>query len=191
MTPCLPQVLSLLRAVTMLALCSTTAIAAELDATNAPAASVASVTNAAAPAVSSGATNLIGSLSMPGADAGAALVRVLGALALVIALFLGGVWLFRNWQRLAHRTGQPPRLNVVEVRSLGGRHALYVIGYEQERFLISSTPAGINLLTHLPAAEPATPGAEQSPAAPPSFAQALSQVLKGGQKTQLPGGPKA
>jgi len=29
------------------------------------------------------------------------LLNVMGALALVIGIFLGGVWLFRNWQRLA------------------------------------------------------------------------------------------
>ncbi len=30
-------------------------------------------------------------------DVGFSFVRVLGALAIVLALFLGGVWLFRNW----------------------------------------------------------------------------------------------
>lgn len=107
-------------------------------------------------------------------------LRVLGALALVIGIFFGGVWLFKNWQRLARQRGRAPKLNVLETRSLGGRHSIFVVGYEQERFLIASSPAGVNLLSHLPGTtadvEPASP--EKNPPAP-SFAQALAQMLKG------------
>ena len=80
-------------------------------------------------------------------------VRVLGAFALVIALFLGAAWLYRNWHRLTAQKGRAPKLNVLEVKSLGHRHALYVVGYEQQRFLVSSAPTGISLLTHLPAGD--------------------------------------
>ena len=111
-------------------------------------------------------------------DAGLSLLRVFGALALVIGLFLGGIWLFKNWQRLAVQRGRAPKLNILETRSLGGRHAVFVVGYEQERFLIASSPAGVSLLSHLPnAAENETSAPEKT--APPSFAQALAQVLKG------------
>jgi flagellar protein FliO/FliZ len=125
------------------------------------------------------ATNTL-SLSPPLPNAGASLLRVLGGLVLVLAIFLGGVWLFRNWQRLVIQQGRAPRLNVLEVRSLGGRHALYVVGYEQERFLIASSPTGVNLVSHLPTADPAAdatsaPGSEP----PPTFAQSLARVLKG------------
>jgi flagellar biogenesis protein FliO len=112
-------------------------------------------------------------------DMSASLLRVFGALGLVIGVFLGGVWLYRNWQRLAlRRNGNLPRLNVLEVRSLGGRHALYVVGYEQERFLLASSPAGINLLSHLPSADEAAPASEGAAPAV-SFPQALAQMLKG------------
>lgn len=112
-------------------------------------------------------------------EAGVSLFRVVGALALVLGIFLGGVWLFRNWQRLAIQRGRAPKLNVVETRSLGGRHALYVIGYEQERFLLSSSPNGVTLLTHLPTAEVPSATSADKPAAPaPSFAAALAQVLR-------------
>ena len=105
--------------------------------------------------------------------------RVFGALIFVIGLLLGGVWLFKNWQRLSGQRGRTPKLRVLETRSLGGRQALYVVGYEQERFLIAASPAGISLLNHLPAApETDEPAAQTNPVAP-SFAQALSQVLKG------------
>jgi flagellar biogenesis protein FliO len=111
-------------------------------------------------------------------DAGLSLLRVFGALALVIGLFLGGVWLVKNWQRLSVQRGRAPKLNILETRSLGGRHAVFVVGYEQERFLIASSPAGVSLLSHLPnAAEDETPAPEKT--TPPSFAQALAQVIKG------------
>ena len=113
-------------------------------------------------------------------DVGASLFRVFAALAFVLAIFLGGVWLFRNWQRLTIQRGKAPKLNVVEARSLGGRHALYVVGYERERFLLSASPAGVNLLSHLPQAEEsaaATP--EGATPAPASFAQTLGKMLKG------------
>src|SRR5262245_42853216 len=110
-------------------------------------------------------------------DVGASLGRVMLALAVVLGIFLGGVWLFRNWQRLTIHRGRSPKLNVVEARSLGGRHALYVVGYEQERFLVAASPTGINLLTHLPPAE-AEAAADSTPA-PTTFTQALAQKLRG------------
>jgi flagellar biogenesis protein FliO len=106
-------------------------------------------------------------------------VRVIGALALVIGLFLGGVWLFKNWQRLAVQRGHAPKLNILETRSLGGRQAIFVVGYNQERFLIASSPTGVNLLSHLPTATEAEPDATAKNSPAPSFAQALTQVLKG------------
>jgi flagellar biogenesis protein FliO len=106
-------------------------------------------------------------------DLGASLLRVMGALVVVIALFLAGVWLFRNWQRLARRHGAAPKLAVLEAKSLGQRQSLYIVGYEQQRMLIASSSAGVTLLSHLPAAE-----AEPVSAAPKmTFAEAFQQVL--------------
>jgi flagellar biogenesis protein FliO len=116
-------------------------------------------------------------------DNGLSVLRVFGALALVIGLFFGGVWLFKNWQRFAVQRGRLPKLNVLETRSLGGRHSIFVVGYDQERFLIASSPAGVNLLSHLPAATAegeatgSTSNADKLAPAP-SFAQALAQILK-------------
>lgn len=148
---------SALRAVLFAFFAATTAFAA--DATNSPAAP----------------------LTLPPLpDAGPSIIRVIGALALVLGIFLGGAWLFRNWQRLTIRRGRAPKLNVIETRPLGGKHALYVIGYEQERFLLATSSTGVTLLTHLPAAEETAAAAETTTvAATPSFAQALAKVLKG------------
>ena len=106
---------------------------------------------------------------------GASLLRVVGALGVVIALFLAGVWLFKNWQRLARRRGAAPKLSVLEVRSLGQRQALYVVAYEHRRMLIASSSAGVTMLTHLPAGE--REPADRAPARKVSFAQAFQQAL--------------
>jgi flagellar biogenesis protein FliO len=106
-------------------------------------------------------------------DVGVSLMRVFGALVVVIAIFLAGVWLFKNWQRLTLRHGAAPKLSVLEVRSLGQRQAIYVVGYEQQRMLLASSSAGVTLVSHLPSAE-----AEPAAAAPKmSFAEAFQQVL--------------
>ena len=110
-------------------------------------------------------------LPTPGLSA----IRVFGALIFVLALFFLSAWLFRNWQRITRPRGSAPRLSVLEVRSLGHRHALYVIGYEEQRLLVASSPAGIALITHLPAAEATTELAVLPQA--PTFAAALQQVF--------------
>jgi flagellar biogenesis protein FliO len=103
-------------------------------------------------------------------------IRVFGALIFVIALFLAGVWLFRNWQRIAVRKGVAPKLNILEVKSLGQRQAIYVVGYQQQRMLLGSSPAGITLLSHLPAPDEDEP-AEVPATTKMSFGDALQQVL--------------
>jgi flagellar biogenesis protein FliO len=109
-------------------------------------------------------------------DMGVSLLRVGGALVLVIALFLGGVWLFKNWQRFVRPKSCAARLSVLEVKSLGYRQNIYVVGYQQERLLLASSPAGISLVSHLPAAE------EEKTTVPikMSFAEAFQQVLTRG-----------
>jgi flagellar biogenesis protein FliO len=113
-------------------------------------------------------------------DTGSSVLRVFGALLLVTAVFLGGVWLFRNWQRLSVRKNGAPRLNVLEVKSLGQRQAIYVVGYDQQRMLLASSPSGVAFLSHLPSAEE-QPAAATAPVAGapgrPTFADAFQQVL--------------
>lgn len=106
-------------------------------------------------------------------DLGASAIRIFGAMMLVIALFLGGVWLLKNWQRVALRRSGPPRLQVIESKSLGNRFSIFVVGYDQQRMLIGCSPAGISLLSQLPP-ETRPPDAAQPT---PSFAHSLQQML--------------
>jgi flagellar biosynthetic protein FliO len=107
-------------------------------------------------------------------DAGLSLLRVIGSLGLVLALFFGAVWCFKNWQRLAAQKGRVPKLRVLEVRSLGHRQALYLVACEQQRLLVASSPAGVTLLAHLPEGDATD---SSTGAALPSFAEALQRVL--------------
>ena len=107
-------------------------------------------------------------------EVGSSLLRVAGAMILVLALFFVGVWLMKNWRRFVRQSGPAPKLNILEVRSLGQRQAIYVVGYEQQRLLLGSSPAGIALLSHLPAAAEG----EAAPAAPTiNFASVLQDAL--------------
>jgi flagellar biogenesis protein FliO len=136
---------------------------------------------AAAPTALAEATNAL-ALNLPfsGPEVGLSAIRTLGALALVLGLFFGGIWLFRNGQRLAWRKTGRPRLAILESRALGNRFALYVVGYDQQRMLIGSSPAGINLLSQLPsAAESSSPTETEVPSKATPFTQCLEQVLKG------------
>lgn len=122
-------------------------------------------------------TNALVVPALPGSTAVAfSLFRVLGALAIVLAVFFGGVWLFRNWQRTAIAKGHAPKLNILETKSLGQRHAIYVIGYEQQRLLIAASPAGVTMLTTLPTAS--VNATEEVPTGKTPFSDALRQALQ-------------
>ncbi|MBC8003315.1 MAG: flagellar biosynthetic protein FliO [Opitutaceae bacterium] len=108
-------------------------------------------------------------------EVGLSLVRVFGALALVLALFFAGVWLFRNWQRLTIQRGRTPQLQILEMKSLGNRQAILVVAFQQQRMLLSSSPTGVTFLSHLPAGEAGEGTAEI--VAAPTFGEALQQVL--------------
>jgi flagellar biogenesis protein FliO len=109
-------------------------------------------------------------------DASFSVLRVFGSLLLVLALFFCGVWVFRNWQRLAARNGHSPRLNILESKSMGNRQSIFVVGYDERRFLVSSSPSGVQMLTPLPDGEP---GETTETRSMPNFAQALQKVLAG------------
>jgi flagellar biogenesis protein FliO len=123
-----------------------------------------------------GTTNTL-SLHTDLPEVGVSAIRALGALAIVLALFFAGVWVFRNSQRMAWRKTGAPRLAVIESRSLGNRLSIYVVGYDEQRLLIGSSPAGLNLLSQLPPAAVSTSGEAAPPASSFSFATQLQQLL--------------
>lgn len=109
-------------------------------------------------------------------DVGVSAIRVFGALAILLAVVFAGVWLFRNGQRIAWRRTGVPRLAILETRPLGNRFAIYVVGYDRQRLLIGSSPAGLCLLSQLPPADE-TNGEIPVAAERASFTECLQQVL--------------
>ncbi len=113
-------------------------------------------------------------VAMPLPDAGVSVLRVLGALILVLAIFFGGVWLFKNSQRALGRSKSASQLHVLEAKSLGNRQTVYVVGYGRQRMLLGSSPTGIALVSQLPEAM------ESEPVGMPAsgmFADTLQKVL--------------
>lgn len=140
---------------------------------------VFAITASAAETVS---TNAVAFTPSPAFDTTGSMIRVLGALGIVFAVFFGGIWIFRNWQRLLVNRGAAPRLNVLEARSIGNRQSILVVGYGEQRLLIGAAPSGITLLSHLPGEESAE--ADESPVPArigtnPSFVEAFQKVLTG------------
>lgn len=120
-------------------------------------------------------TNVVATTSgLP--DVAGSVVRMLAGLAFVLALFFGGVWLFKNWQRVS-RVRSKSRLNVFEARSLGPRQALYVVGYNEQRFLVAASQAGVSLISALPAAAPDEEAVAVVTNGASAFAQVLQNVL--------------
>ncbi|HTS18853.1 MAG TPA: flagellar biosynthetic protein FliO [Verrucomicrobiae bacterium] len=107
-------------------------------------------------------------------DMGVSALRVFGGLVLVLALFLGGVWLFKNSQRAIGRPNGVNKLRVVEVKSLGNRQSICVVGYGRQRILVGTSPAGVSLVSQLPEAS----AEDETKTAAPSFADALQNVLQ-------------
>ncbi len=110
-------------------------------------------------------------------DASFSVIRVFGAFVLVIGLFLGGVWVFKNWQRLGLQRGRATQLQILESKSLGGRHALYVVSYQHQRLLLASSPAGVTLVSHLPD-EDAAPATTTPAIGGENFVHALQQAVQ-------------
>lgn len=110
---------------------------------------------------------------------GFSVLRMIGALCLVFSLLFGGLWAYKNSARFAPGR-RDAKLKVLESRALGHRHSIFVVGYNEQRILLATSPTGVTMLTHLPegSAEPEVI-AESSPSpALPNFATAFSQALQ-------------
>ena len=108
------------------------------------------------------------------------MVRTFGALLLVLALFFGGVWVFRRSKLFAVYKKTGSHLDILESKSLGTRHSLHVISYGAQRFLIADSPAGTRFLTNLqelPNEDDKTPDADVSRQPYANFAARLRTLM--------------
>ena len=81
------------------------------------------------------------------------LVQLIGMLFLVLGLFAAFAWAVKRWRLLPQLRGGQNRLQILEVRSLGQRNSLMVVGYGEHRFLIGTSNAGLKLISQLPEEE--------------------------------------
>ncbi len=110
----------------------------------------------------------------PMPDVGGAVVRVVGALAFVLALLFGGMWLARHWRRFLPGPSRVPDLRVLECRALGGRQAVWLVAYRRQRLLLGSSTQGVSLLAQLPEVETD----DAAPDGTPDFAIAFQNLLQ-------------
>jgi flagellar biogenesis protein FliO len=94
----------------------------------------------------------------PSADPLSTLIQVIGALVLVVSIFLVGAWFFKRSRLFSFYQGGPVQLKILESRSLGYRNSILVVGYCQHRFLVAVTSTGVSLLSPLPDAPLNDPG---------------------------------
>jgi flagellar biosynthetic protein FliO len=77
-------------------------------------------------------------------------VQLIGLLLLILGLFAAFAWAVKRWKLLPQLRGGQNRLQIVEVRSLGQRNSLMVVGYGEQRFLLGASNTGLQLLSDLP-----------------------------------------
>lgn len=83
----------------------------------------------------------------PGLDE---LGRMLGYVVLFGALAVSGFYFFKNgFSFNLNRSNEQKRLQILEMRSLGNRQFLLVVGYEDQKFLLGVTPGKIDYLCAL------------------------------------------
>ena len=77
-------------------------------------------------------------------------VQLIGLLLLILGLFAAFAWAVKRWKLLPQLRGGQNRLQIVEMRSLGKRNSLMVVGYGEQRFLLGASSTGLQLLSDLP-----------------------------------------
>ena len=102
---------------------------------------------------------------------------MIGGLCVVISVLMAGAWAFKNRERLVGNRIRESKLRVLESRSLGARHSICVVAYDQQRILLSTSPSGVSMLTHLPDASQDEIEAEAKSPALPTFSEAFMHAL--------------
>lgn len=99
-------------------------------------------------------TNALPNLSSGSGDFLEKFVQMLGAFIFVVSIFVLGAWLFKRSRLFPMYKSGSAHLQILESRSLGYRNCLWVVGYDQQRFLLGTSATGVSLLTSLPDVSP-------------------------------------
>lgn len=128
--------------------------------------------------------------AVPGPELVPPIGRTLGALAVVLALLVALVWLFKRGMLARPKASG---LSVETALPLGDRRSLVVVTVEGRRLLLGLGPGHVSLVTELekPPASPAqalTPGSPEPAMTPPSFEHAMTRATLEGAATRPAGG---
>ena len=143
-----------------------------------------------------GSTNSISSILPPGSLTNAlaapdlsstagTLGRMLGALALVFAVLIGALWIYRHWQQFLLQRTPVSGLRVVDVKSLGQRLSVYVVAYRHQQFLIGGSPNGLSLLSPLDADPSVSGNSSSSDPGPPAVNLSVNPASEGSFRSVL------
>ena len=143
-----------------------------------------------------GSTNSISSILPPGSLTNAlaapdlsstagTLGRMLGALALVFAVLIGALWIYRHWQQFLLQRTPVSGLRVVDVKSLGQRLSVYVVAYRHQQFLIGGSPNGLSLLSPLDADPSVSGSSSSSDPGPPAVNLSVNPASEGSFRSVL------
>lgn len=69
-------------------------------------------------------------------------LRMMGAFIIVLAIFFGGVTLFKKYGNILQHTSKQGLLQVLEVKRLDQKNALHLIECQGEHFLVTSGQGG-------------------------------------------------
>lgn len=78
------------------------------------------------------------------------MLRMVGALLVVFAVFLAAVWFFKRSRFFTIYQGTTPQLRILETKALGYRNSLIVVGYHHRRFLLAVSPSAVSVVSVLP-----------------------------------------
>jgi flagellar biogenesis protein FliO len=124
----------------------------------------------------SAVTAVVAPVSAP-PSVGASVFRMIGGLCVVVSLAMIAAWAFKNRERFLTGKIRESKLKVLESRSLGARHSICVVAYDNQRLLLSSSPTGVTMLTHLPDATNEETAAQAQAPTLPSFSEAFMHAL--------------
>lgn len=117
-------------------------------------------------------TNNVSKLDSASDDLIELLLKLVAAFSVVIGVLLLGAWCFRKSRLFSlYRTG-PAQLRILETRSLGYRNSLFVVGYQDRRYLLAASSTHVNLVSQLPDAE----GEDSPESSDHTFAEQLDAI---------------
>lgn len=93
-------------------------------------------------------------------DLGPALLKLLGALVLIVVVIYGSVWIMKRFSGARSATGGGKAITVLERHFLAPKQALYLIRVGKQHMLVGGAESGLRHIADIPAEDFAQPEKE-------------------------------